>query len=136
MRGYRTSALDRRFCSPLFRKRRLRQNPHLRAGAPLYACSGVLYHQFVGLIEGIPALLLGIVLIRLADRLGSLQREWSRGHSRWSRYYRTFRLWPEFFDSDRGVLILTYFWRVCGACWVISGITLAAGLATPLLLRR
>jgi hypothetical protein len=90
----------------------------------------------MGLLEGIPALLLGIALILFADRLASMQREWSRGHSRWSRYYRKFRLWPKFFDSDRGVLILTYFWRVCGACWVISGITLATGLDTPILFRR
>ena len=87
---------------------------------PLYAGKAVLYIRFVGLVEGIPALVFGIALIFFAQRLASLQREWSWGSSRWSRYYGKFRLWPGIFDSDRGILVLTFFWRVCGACWVIG----------------
>jgi hypothetical protein len=77
----------------------------------------------VGLIESIPALLLGTALIYFARQIARLPREW-----RWVRLRRT----PGFFESDRGVLVLTYFWRFCGTLWVVSGITLAAGLASPI----
>ena len=76
----------------------------------------------VGLIEGIPALLLGTALIHFARRIACLPREWH-----WIWFRRSGLL-----ESDQGVLAVTYFWRFCGALLIISGITLAAGLAPPI----
>jgi len=79
-------------------------------------------------IEGIACLCLGSILLFSARMLARVPRrsgQWFRGRHPGIARFHCVRLM--IFESDRAVLVLTYFWRFCGTVWIVSGIELIFG---------